>query len=66
MSSRLDHKEAADVVPEKVESLSRGEIPILEKGLDELVREGLKSGMPDFALCVVNAEQSLTGAVAAH
>jgi hypothetical protein len=29
-------------------------------------REGLKSGTPDFALCVVNAEQSLTGAVAAH
>jgi len=29
-------------------------------------REGLNSGMPDFALCVVNAEQSLTGAVAAH
>ena len=34
----------ADIVPEKVERLSRGEIPILEAGLDELVREGLQSG----------------------
>ena len=31
----------ADIVPEKVEQLSRGEVPILEAGLDELVREGL-------------------------
>ena len=29
----------ADVVPEKVESLSRGEVPILEAGLDELVHD---------------------------
>ena len=34
----------ADIVPEKVEQLSRGEVPILEAGLDELVREGLQSG----------------------
>jgi UDPglucose 6-dehydrogenase len=40
----------ADVVPEKVESLSRGEVPILEKGLDELVHEGLKSGRLRFVL----------------
>ena len=31
----------ADIVPEKVERLNRGEVPILEAGLDELVQEGL-------------------------
>ena len=40
----------ADVVPEKVEQLSRGEVPILEAGLDELVREGLQSGELSFVL----------------
>ncbi len=40
----------ADVVPEKVESLSRGEVPILEAGLDELVHEGLHSGQLRFVL----------------
>jgi UDPglucose 6-dehydrogenase len=40
----------ADVVPAKVEALSRGEIPILEKGLEELVHEGLKSGRLRFVL----------------
>jgi len=40
----------ADVVPEKVERLSRGEIPILEAGLEELVREGLDSGRLRFTL----------------
>ena len=40
----------ADVVPEKVEALNRGEIPILEAGLDELVHEGLHSGQLRFVL----------------
>ena len=40
----------ADVVPEKVESLCRGQIPILEAGLDELVHEGLHSGQLSFVL----------------
>ena len=40
----------ADVVPEKVERLNRGEIPILEAGLSELVREGLDSGRLSFVL----------------
>ena len=31
-------------MPEKVERLKRGEVPILEAGLDELVREGLAVG----------------------
>jgi UDPglucose 6-dehydrogenase len=40
----------ADVVPEKVDALNRGEIPILEAGLDELVNEGRRSGMLRFVL----------------
>ena len=40
----------ADVVPEKVERLSRGDIPILEAGLPELVRAGLDSGRLTFVL----------------
>jgi UDPglucose 6-dehydrogenase len=40
----------ADVVPEKVERLSRGEIPILEAGLEDLVREGLQSGRLRFVV----------------
>ena len=34
----------ADIVPEKVAMLSRGEIPLLEAGLDQLVRDGLAKG----------------------
>lgn len=45
----------ADVVPEKVESLSRGELPILEAGLDEIVAEGLASGRLSFVLGATNA-----------
>jgi len=40
----------ADVVPEKVAALSRGEIPILEDGLGEMVRQGLASGRLSFVL----------------
>ncbi|MDQ6725353.1 MAG: UDP-glucose/GDP-mannose dehydrogenase family protein [Actinomycetota bacterium] len=40
----------ADVVPEKVEQLSRGEIPILEAGLSELVHSGLDGGRLSFVL----------------
>ena len=45
----------ADVVAEKVEALSRGEVPILEAGLDELVQEGLSSGQLSFVLGAENA-----------
>jgi UDPglucose 6-dehydrogenase len=45
----------ADVVPEKVERLQRGEIPILEAGLEDLVREGLQSGRLRFVLGAANA-----------
>jgi len=40
----------ADVVPEKVEALNAGRVPILEAGLDELVQEGLRSGQLRFVL----------------
>ena len=40
----------ADVVPEKVEMLNRGKLPIYEPGLDELVKEGLDSGRLSFVL----------------
>ncbi|HEV7888773.1 MAG TPA: UDP-glucose/GDP-mannose dehydrogenase family protein [Acidimicrobiales bacterium] len=40
----------ADVVPEKVEMLNRGHIPIFEAGLEDLVREGLDGGRLRFVL----------------
>jgi UDPglucose 6-dehydrogenase len=40
----------ADVVPAKVDALNRGEVHILEEGLDELVREGLDGGRLAFVL----------------
>jgi UDPglucose 6-dehydrogenase len=45
----------ADVVPEKVEALNAGKVPILEAGLDELVHEGLQSGQLSFVLGAENA-----------
>src|SRR5689334_9992412 len=48
----------ADVVPEKVEKLSRGEVPILEAGLDDLVREGIDQGRLTFVLGATNAAKT--------
>jgi UDPglucose 6-dehydrogenase len=45
----------ADVVPEKVEALNRGEVPIHEAGLDEMVDEGIKAGRLHFVLGAVSA-----------
>lgn len=45
----------ADVVPEKVDALNRGDIPILEAGLDELVHEGRRSGTLQFVLGAADA-----------
>src|SRR6516164_9678004 len=45
----------ADIVPEKVERLSRGEIPIVEAGLENLVADGLRSGRLRFVLGAANA-----------
>jgi UDPglucose 6-dehydrogenase len=49
----------ADIVPEKIELLSRGEIPIVETGLDNLVADGLRSGRLRF---VLGAEHAVTDA----
>ncbi len=49
--SHLGHRViCADIVPEKVESLTRGEIPIHEAGLEDLVREGIDNGNLSFVL----------------
>ncbi|NIR38838.1 MAG: UDP-glucose/GDP-mannose dehydrogenase family protein, partial [Actinobacteria bacterium] len=45
----------ADNVPEKVERLGRGDVPIHEAGLTELVREGLDTGRLSFVLGAANA-----------
>ena len=45
----------ADVVPEKVESLRKGEIPIHEAGLDDIVRGGIDAGRLTFVLGAENA-----------
>ena len=44
------HVVCADVIPKKVDALNRGEVPILEDGLDDLVREGLDGGRLTFVL----------------
>src|SRR5690349_3461718 len=38
-----------DIDPEKVEMLTRGEVPIFEDGLTELVREGIRTGRLHFS-----------------
>jgi len=56
--SHLGHEVVcADVVPEKVERLNRGDVPILEAGLDELVREGLDAGRLSFVLGATTAAE---------
>src|ERR687898_2610202 len=45
----------ADVDADKVAQLSRGEVPIVEHGLDRLVDEGLRSGRLTFVLGAANA-----------
>jgi len=54
--STLGHRvTCADVVPEKVDRLNLGDVPILESGLDEIVAEGLKSGQLRFLLGAAHA-----------
>ncbi len=49
--SHLGHRVlCADIDAERVASLSKGEIPILEDGLQALVDEGLSSRRLDFVL----------------
>lgn len=45
----------ADIDPAKVERLNRGEVPIVEHRLDELVTEGLRNGNLRFVLGAANA-----------
>ncbi|MGH9101919.1 MAG: UDP-glucose dehydrogenase family protein [Acidimicrobiales bacterium] len=48
--AHLGHRvRCTDVVPERVERLSAGEVPIVEDGLTELVREGLDSERLSFS-----------------
>ena len=49
----------ADVVPEKVEALARGELPIYELGLEEMVAEGLGGHRLSF---VVGADAAVADA----
>jgi UDPglucose 6-dehydrogenase len=49
--ARLGHDvSCADIVPEKVAMLSCGEVPVVESGLDQMVREGLANGRLRFVL----------------
>lgn len=45
----------ADIDPERIAALGRGEVPILEAGLDQLVREGVDGGRLRFVLGAANA-----------
>jgi len=58
--ARLGHEVVcADVDEDKVATLSKGEIPIVESGLGPLVQEGLKAGNLRF---VLGAAEAATGA----
>lgn len=45
----------ADIDPDKVNRLKRGEIPIHEDGLESIVQENMKAGRLDFVLGAENA-----------
>ena len=45
----------ADIVPDKVDRLNHGEIPIVEAGLENLVADGLRSGRLHFVLGAATA-----------
>ncbi|WP_436792971.1 UDP-glucose dehydrogenase family protein [Actinospongicola halichondriae] len=45
----------ADIDEEKVASLTRGEIPILEAGLEQIVHEGIEAGRLSFVLGAATA-----------
>ncbi len=54
--ARLGHTVvAADIDPERVALLSKGEVPILEEGLPELLAEGLSSKRLRFVVGAANA-----------
>lgn len=49
------HVVCADIDEDRVAALARGEIPILEAGLEELVHEGLEGGRLSFVVGAANA-----------
>ena len=49
----------ADIVAEKVEALHRGRVPIVEDGLDDLVRSGLDGGRLSFVLGAARAVEEV-------
>ena len=49
------HVICADIDEEKVARLQRGEIPIVEDGLERLVTEGIKSGRLEFVVGAAEA-----------
>ena len=54
--SHLGHEvTCADIDLEKIDRLNRGEVPILEAGLEELIAEGLEAGRLHFVLGAENA-----------
>jgi UDPglucose 6-dehydrogenase len=57
--ARLGHSvTCADLDEERVRSLSKGEVPILEEGLPALVAEGLGSGRLRFVVGATNAART--------
>lgn len=48
----------ADIDEERVAQLSRGEVPIVEAGLDTMVREGLEGGRLQFVVGAENAARA--------
>ena len=57
--ARLGHRVVcADIDEERVEALSRGDVPIVEQGLNELVAEGLETGRLRFVLGAAEAARA--------
>ena len=60
--SQLGHEViCADIDEAKIAQLVRGELPIVEAGLEALVREGLEGGRLSFVMGAANAASSAEG-----
>lgn len=57
LASLGHHVVCADIDPDKVDRLARGEVDILEPGLPELVGEGLDAGRLEFVVGAASAMQ---------
>jgi UDPglucose 6-dehydrogenase len=49
------HVVIADIDQDRIDRLNRGEIPILEAGLDQMIREGIEGGRLSFVVGAANA-----------